>query len=127
MGIVVTKKPNEPEVEKVRCVPKDMIETCEICDLLLSMKSKFSKISFKVWNTWPCKSGMWSRGVSVGTFFCSTYSDNKQVTNIGCLKNLDPTLHAMPNIDQVHALINHNGFSKIEHLCIQEAVRRVKL
>ncbi|QCD77613.1 uncharacterized protein LOC114186608 [Vigna unguiculata] len=109
MGIVVTNKPDEPEVEKVRCVREDLTETCETCDLLLSMNSKFSKISFKVWNTRPCKRGMWSRGVSVGTFFCSTYSDNKQGTDIACLKNLDSTLHAMPNIEQVHALINHYG------------------
>ncbi|KAG2395266.1 hypothetical protein LR48_Vigan10g155700 [Vigna angularis] len=109
MGIMVTNKPDEPEVEKVRCVRADLTETCETCDLLLSMNSKFSKISFKVWNTRPCERGMWSRGVSVGTFFCSTYSDNKQVKDIACLKNLDSTLHAMPNIDQVHALINHYG------------------
>ncbi|CAF1779833.1 unnamed protein product [Brassica napus] len=29
--------------------------------------------------------------------------------NISCLKNLDPTLQAMPNLDQVHALIQHYG------------------
>ncbi|KAB2058855.1 hypothetical protein ES319_A11G262800v1, partial [Gossypium barbadense] len=26
---------------------------------------------------------------------------------IACLKNLDPSLHAMPNLDQIHALIKH--------------------
>ncbi|XP_014491492.1 uncharacterized protein LOC106754063 [Vigna radiata var. radiata] len=109
MGIMVTNKPDEPEVDKVRCVRADLTETCETCDLLLSMNSKFLKKSFKVWNTRPCERGMWSRGVSVGTFFCSTYSDNKQVKEIACLKNLDSTLHAMPNIDQIHAIINHYG------------------
>uniref|UniRef100_A0A0D3AGU4 Uncharacterized protein n=1 Tax=Brassica oleracea var. oleracea TaxID=109376 RepID=A0A0D3AGU4_BRAOL len=29
--------------------------------------------------------------------------------NISCLKNLDPSLQAMPNLDQVHALIQHYG------------------
>ncbi|KAJ1413863.1 Vacuolar protein sorting-associated protein 62 [Sesbania bispinosa] len=109
MGIIVTSKPDEPEVEEVRCVREDLTETRETCDLLLSMDSKFSKNSFKVWNTRPCKRGMLARGVSVGTFFCSTYSDSKQVADIACLKNLDSTLHAMPNIDQIHALIHHYG------------------
>ncbi|KAG4914037.1 hypothetical protein JHK86_054470 [Glycine max] len=109
MGIVVTNKPDEPEVEEVRCVRADLTETCETCDLLLSMSSKFSRISFKVWNTRPCKRGMWGRGVSVGTFFCSTYSNSEKIADIACLKNLDSTLHAMPNINQVHALINEYG------------------
>ncbi|KAK7285896.1 hypothetical protein RJT34_20681 [Clitoria ternatea] len=109
MGIVVTSKPDEPKVEEVRCVRADLTETCETGDLLLSMNSKFSKQSFKVWNTQPCERGMLGRGVSVGTFFCSTYSDSKQVADISCLKNLDSTLHAMPNINQIHALIKHYG------------------
>nr|KYP42743.1 hypothetical protein KK1_035847 [Cajanus cajan] len=109
MGIVVSSKPDEPEVEEIRCVRADLTETCETCDLLLSMNSKFSKISSKVWNTRPCERGMWGKGVSVGTFFCSTYSDSNQVADIACLKNLDSTLHAMPNINQIHALINHYG------------------
>ncbi|KAJ4882540.1 hypothetical protein Rs2_32633 [Raphanus sativus] len=29
--------------------------------------------------------------------------------NISCLKNLDPSLQGMPNLDQVHALIQHYG------------------
>ncbi|KAG6437921.1 hypothetical protein SASPL_102852 [Salvia splendens] len=29
--------------------------------------------------------------------------------DIACLKNLDPSLHAMPNMDQIHAIIEHYG------------------
>ncbi|XP_027363133.1 uncharacterized protein LOC113870837 [Abrus precatorius] len=109
MGIVVTSNPNEPEVEEVRCVRADLTETCETSDLLVSIKSKYSKNSLQVWKTQPCDRGMLARGVSVGTFFCGTYFDSQQVVDIACLKNLDPSLHAMPNLNQIHALIQHYG------------------
>lgn len=109
MGIVVTTNPNEPEVEEVRCVRVDLTETCETSDLLLTIKSKFSKNSFQVWKTEPCDRGMLARGVSVGTFFCGTYFDSQQVVDVACLKNLDSSLHAMPNLNQIHALIEHYG------------------
>ena len=31
------------------------------------------------------------------------------MVDIACLKNLDSTLHAMPNLNQIHALIKHYG------------------
>lgn len=108
MGIVVTSKPDAPEVEEVRCVRADLTETCETSDLLLTINSKFSNIPFHVWNTRPCKRGMLGRGVSVGTFFCSTF-DSEEILDIACLKNLDSTLHAMPNLNQIHSLIQHYG------------------
>ncbi|KAF7817803.1 vacuolar protein sorting-associated protein 62 [Senna tora] len=109
MGIVVTSKPEEPKAEEVRCVRADLTETCETCDALLTMNSKFSKITFHVWNTRPCKRGALGRGVSIGTFYGSTYFDPEQEIYISCLKNLDPTLKAMPNLHQIHALIEHYG------------------
>ncbi|XP_057718060.1 hypothetical protein At1g04090-like [Arachis stenosperma] len=109
MGIVVTSIPDEPDIEEVRCVRKDLTEVCETCDLLITMDSKFSKNSFHVWNTQPYRRGMLGRGVAVGTFFCSTYADSGIVFDIACLRNLDSTLHAMPNVSQIHALIKHYG------------------
>ncbi|RDX92099.1 hypothetical protein CR513_25824, partial [Mucuna pruriens] len=63
----------------------------------------------EVWETQPCDRGMLARGVSVGTFFCGTYFDSEQVVDIACLKNLDSSLHSMPNQNQIHALIQHYG------------------
>ncbi|KAM7526678.1 hypothetical protein LguiA_016580 [Lonicera macranthoides] len=108
MGFIVTNEPNEPEVEGVRCVRADLTDSCEASDLILNVDSIFlSAHQFQVWNTRPCKRGMLGRGVSVGTFFCST--DSEDEPTIACLKNLDPTLHAMPNLDQIHALIKSYG------------------
>ena len=109
MGVVVTDKPEEPKLEEVRCVRVDLTESCEMGDLILTTDSKFSKYPFQVWNTRPCKRGMLARGVSVGTFYCSTYLDSEEELEISCLKNLDSTLHAMPNLNQIEALIKHYG------------------
>ncbi|KAL5566847.1 hypothetical protein UlMin_030011 [Ulmus minor] len=109
MGFVVTQTPEEPEVDEVRCVRDDLTEACETEDLIFSMDSKYSKDSFEVWSTRPCKRGMCCSGVSVGTFFSSTYMDSKDSLHIACLKNVNLSIDAMPNLDQVHALIQHYG------------------
>ncbi|XVE90031.1 hypothetical protein DITRI_Ditri20bG0043800 [Diplodiscus trichospermus] len=106
MGILVTDTADEPDVEEVRCVREDLTETCEILDTLLATDSN----PFQVWSTRPCNRGMFGKGVSVGTFFCSTYFvPEEEELEIACLKNLDHTLHAMPNVNQIHALIKHYG------------------
>ncbi|KAK7269159.1 hypothetical protein RIF29_21875 [Crotalaria pallida] len=109
MGVVVTGNSSEPEVNEVRCVREDLTEACETSKLLLSIKARFFKKSFQVWNTQPCDRGMLATGVPVGTFFCGSYFDSEQVVNISCLTNLNPNLHAMPNMNQIHALIQHYG------------------
>lgn len=109
MGIVVTKESEKPELDEVRCVREDLTATCETCDVIFSTDSNSSRNSFQVWKMRPCKRGMLCRGVSVGTFFCSTYLNSISDVEIACLKNLDRTLQAMPNLDQLHALIKHYG------------------
>ncbi|KAK2968275.1 hypothetical protein RJ640_016207 [Escallonia rubra] len=109
MGFVVTNKPYEPELDEVRCVRDDLTESCEACDTILNTVSTFSKYPIRVWNTRPCKRGMLGLGVSVGTFFCSTYSGSGDELSIACLKNVGSTWHAMPNLDQIHSLIKHYG------------------
>ncbi|KAI9077924.1 hypothetical protein K1719_040053 [Acacia pycnantha] len=109
VGIMVTAQPEEPSVKQVRCVRADLTETSEVIDVLLTINSRFSRIHFQVCNTRPRKRGLLGRGVSVGTFFCSTHFDPGQEIGISCLKNLDSSLNAMPNLNQIHALIEHYG------------------
>ncbi|KAF4376268.1 hypothetical protein F8388_026113 [Cannabis sativa] len=109
VGFVVTNNPEEPEVDEVRCVREDLTETCRTSDAVFAMDSKFSKDAFQIWSTMPCKRGMWCQGVSVGTFFCSSYWNSEKDLYIGCLKNVNSSLEGMPNLDQVHALIQHYG------------------
>ncbi|XP_031091821.1 uncharacterized protein LOC115996632 [Ipomoea triloba] len=110
VGFLVTLEPDEPDLEEIRCVRSDLTESTEACDMIFSTtKSILSKNQFQVWTTRPCKRGMLCRGVSVGTFFCATNFSSGDDLNIACLKNLDSSLHAMPNLNQVHALIKQYG------------------
>mgnify|MGYP003703496631 CR=1 FL=1 len=43
MGYVVTGKPNEPDVEEVRCGRADLIGTTETCDMILETNTSVSK------------------------------------------------------------------------------------
>ncbi|XP_031101971.1 uncharacterized protein LOC116005874 [Ipomoea triloba] len=109
MGFVVTTEPDEPDLEDVKCVRADLTDEAETCDAIFSAGSILSKSQLQVWTTRPCERGMLCNGVSVGTFFCSTNSSSGDDLNIACLKNLDSSQAAMPNLEQIHALINHYG------------------
>lgn len=103
MGLLVTDTPVEPSVDDIRCVRCDLTENCEACDMILDD-------DFTVWKTRPCRRGMYARGVCVGTFFSCTYGIlEEDVVTTACLKNRDPTLNAMPNLEQIHALIKQYG------------------
>lgn len=58
---------------------------------------------------------MLGKGLSVGTSFCSTHFDPEQKIDISCLKNLDSILGAMPNLNQIHALIECYGPTVLFH------------
>ncbi|XWS47039.1 hypothetical protein CRYUN_Cryun14cG0119100 [Craigia yunnanensis] len=109
MGYLVTNSSKKPKLDKVRCVRADLTDRCENDQVILNSSTRFSEFPFQVWSTRPSHRGMLGRGVSVGTFSCNSYWMPGQELPITCLKNLDPSLHAMPNCDQIHALINHYG------------------
>ncbi|CAI0385221.1 unnamed protein product [Linum tenue] len=112
MGIVVTHDSDQPDIDEVRCVRADLTEPCETGDLVFSMDSKSgSNQQFQIWTTKPCEMGMLGKGVSVGTFYCrsSIMSSEEALMSVACLKNLDAFLTAMPNLNQVHSLIQHYG------------------
>lgn len=109
LGFLVTTKPGKPELEEVRCVRADLTDKCEVYRLILKTYSRSLELPFGVWSTRPHHRGMHGKGVAVGTFFCSSYWSSGEEPSIACLKNLNSKLHAMPNLDQIHALIKHYG------------------
>ncbi|KAL8472441.1 hypothetical protein ACS0TY_029596 [Phlomoides rotata] len=109
LGFVVTNESKKPELGMVRCVRIDLTDACEAYRLIAEMDSKFSQVPLTVWNTRPLHRGMYGRGVPAGTFYCTISSSSREELNIACLKNLDPNLHAMPNMHQIHALVRHYG------------------
>ncbi|KNA18135.1 hypothetical protein SOVF_073080 [Spinacia oleracea] len=109
LGFVVKTQPGKPNLSEVRCVREDLVDDCETCGELLNILSKFRNIPFKVFKTRPRDRGMLGRGVSVGTFYCtSLWTEGEEIPNV-CLKNKDPNWLAMPNLNQIHALIHHYG------------------
>ncbi|GMN69047.1 hypothetical protein TIFTF001_038111 [Ficus carica] len=109
VGFLVTNKPEKPGLDEVRCVRADLTDECDAYWLLLDCNSRYLNFPFRVWSTRPHHRGATGKGVPVGTFFCSSSWSAGEDLCIGCLKNLNPTLPAMPNVDQLHALINHYG------------------
>ncbi|KAL5562008.1 hypothetical protein UlMin_031755 [Ulmus minor] len=109
VGFLVTDKPEKPRLDEVRCVRSDLTDKCDAYHLLLTASSKFLNWPLQVWSTRPHDRGMNGKGVSVGTFFCSSFWNAGKDLCLGCLKNLNPALPAMPNLNQIHALINHYG------------------
>ena len=109
VGFLVTKQPEKPGLDEVRCVRDDLTDKCDAYRLLLNSSYRDVNFSFQVWSTRPHHRGMMGKGVPVGTFFCSSNWSAGKDLSIGCLKNVNPNLHAMPNLDQINALINHYG------------------
>ncbi|XP_021769464.1 uncharacterized protein LOC110733684 [Chenopodium quinoa] len=111
LGFVVSTLLGKPDLDEVRCVREDLVDDSETCGLMLDIFSKFRKISLKVFETRPCNRGMLGKGVSVGTFFCSsTLRTAGEEMPVVCLKNKNTKWqHGMPNIDQIHTLIHHYG------------------
>lgn len=104
LGYVVTRGPKKPSLEAVRCVRHDLTDPCENFRSVINVEH-----TCQVWKTRPCHRGTAGRGIPVGTFFCETNSVNSQESGIPCLKNRDPNLRAMPDLEQIHALIKHYG------------------
>ncbi|KAJ7972587.1 Vacuolar sorting-associated protein 62 [Quillaja saponaria] len=109
LGYLVTNKPDKPELDKVRCVRADLTDKCEPYRLLHVANYKSPNLHFGVWSTRPFHRGMLGKGVASGTFLCNTYWNIGDEQPIVCLKNINPVLHAMPNLGQIHALIQHYG------------------
>lgn len=109
LGYLVTNKPDKPLLDEMCCVRTDLTDKCETYRLLLTAGSRIPEFSFQVWSLRPRDRGMFGKGVSVGTFFCSSGWTVGEELPIACLKNLNSALPAMPNLQQINALIEHYG------------------
>ncbi|GAA0157630.1 hypothetical protein LIER_38489 [Lithospermum erythrorhizon] len=112
LGFVATNSSKKPELDDIRCVRSDLTDQCETYLPIVNTSSTYFQIPLGVWSTRPLCRGMVGKGVSVGSFFCSINKisgSREEVHIIKCLKNVNTNLHAMPNLDHIHALIRHYG------------------
>ena len=92
------------------CVRADLTDKCEPYRQILATGSRIPEFSFQVWSLRTCDRGMLGKGVSIGTFFCSNgWTMGEELLPVACLKNLNLVLPAMPDSQQIHALIKHYG------------------
>ncbi|KAI5070447.1 hypothetical protein GOP47_0014790 [Adiantum capillus-veneris] len=108
MGFVVTNTGDKPATSEVMCVRIDLTDACRTADRIWSFESR--KMMFTVSNVYPCKTGLDERGIVVGTFSCcnSIAGANGDVP-IACLKNSTSVYAAMPNANQIDALMLNYG------------------
>ncbi|KAL9296189.1 hypothetical protein ACSQ67_022085 [Phaseolus vulgaris] len=109
LGCLVTTKHEKPSLDEMCCVRTDLTHKCEPYRQILTSGSRIPEFSFQVCSLRPCDRGMLGKGVCVGTFFCSSGWTMREDVPVACLKNLNPAIQAMPNLQQIHALINHYG------------------
>ncbi|KAG6476547.1 uncharacterized protein LOC122024599 [Zingiber officinale] len=115
LGIFVTSGPDKPSIEEVRCVRVDLTDSSEAHELMIDLEAIFPHLPCQVWKMRPSSRGLWGTGVSVGTFCCNTDLSSRDKLSVHCLKNLDSSLNGMPNLEQIHALIQHYGPTLMFH------------
>ncbi|XP_014631469.1 uncharacterized protein LOC114411204 [Glycine soja] len=110
LGYLVTNKHDKPLLDEMCCVRADLTDKCEPYRQILATGSRIPEFSFQVWSLRTCDRGMLGKGVSIGTFFCSNgWTMGEELLPVACLKNLNLVLPAMPDSQQIHALIKHYG------------------
>ncbi|MED6206772.1 hypothetical protein PIB30_029859 [Stylosanthes scabra] len=110
VGYLVTDNPEKPQLDEICCVRSDLTEKCEPYRLILAVNSKIPELSFQLWSLRPCDRSVQGQGVPVGSFFCSNGCWNiGEELPIACLRNLNHVQQSMPNLQQIHALIEHYG------------------
>ncbi|KAJ3689405.1 hypothetical protein LUZ61_018569 [Rhynchospora tenuis] len=109
MGFLVTKRPDKPLLDEIACVRSDLTDRSEVRHLILNVQPRSGDVTFRVWNTRPVHRGMQGQGIPTGTFFCSANQQCMDDLHPVCLKNVNFDLHAMPNLEQIHSLIQHYG------------------
>ncbi|KAK7405990.1 hypothetical protein VNO78_07602 [Psophocarpus tetragonolobus] len=109
LGYLVTDSCERPDLDDMVCVRADLTDNCEPYRVMLDAASAIPEFPFQVWSLRPCDRGMLGKGVSVGTFLCSSCWNKGEEVPVACLKNLNPVVPAMPRLPQIHALIEHYG------------------
>lgn len=96
IGHVVTTSPQKPSLDKVRCVRDDLTDVCESHDWIWGTNG------LNVYSSRPRDRGVRALGVATGAFMVQ---NNGAAESLACLKNVKSDISAMPNLNQVKALV----------------------
>ncbi|KAJ4823250.1 hypothetical protein Tsubulata_032205 [Turnera subulata] len=103
LGHVVTKSPDKPSLENIRCVRSDLTDQCGIDTWIWSQEDETDPDGFNIFSLEPSIRGTEALGVSVGTFLAQKATTDP--VSLSCLKNTSSSrFSCMPNLSQVQAI-----------------------
>ncbi|KAH6772919.1 DUF946 family protein [Perilla frutescens var. hirtella] len=102
IGHVVTSSPSKPALDKIRCVRVDFTDTNDNETWIWGPGKNVGSNVINIYSSRPRNRGIGAMGVPTGTFVAQ---NNGADLGLVCLKNANGKLNAMPNSDQVKALI----------------------
>ncbi|CAA3010116.1 Hypothetical predicted protein [Olea europaea subsp. europaea] len=103
VGHVVTSSPEKPALDKIPCVRSDFTDSYENDDWIWGPRKDITANDINVYSTRPLVRGIQAMGIPTGTFIAQT--NGAAGSNLACLKNAKANRNAMPNSNQVKALI----------------------
>lgn len=103
IGLVITGSPNKPALDKICCVRADFTEPNENERWVWGLGKEVSTNGINVYSSRPRNRGVEAMGVVTGTFIVQ---NNGADLDLPCLKNVNGSLKAMPNSDQINALVH---------------------
>ncbi|OVA06422.1 Vacuolar protein sorting-associated protein 62 [Macleaya cordata] len=100
VGHIVTRSPEKPPLDKIRCVRSELTDSCERTSLI------WGGGGINVYGLRPTIRGTQALGVPVGTFIAEVDgAQSSAALTLSCLKNRDSNLFCMPNMNQIQALV----------------------
>ncbi|KAG9450695.1 hypothetical protein H6P81_010660 [Aristolochia fimbriata] len=102
VGLIVTNSPEKPSLDEMRCVRSNLTEVSENESQVWGASSGNGSSNLSVYSLRPRNMGIQAKGVCVGTF---TVQVGETVTALACLTNKDFNLSAMPNLEQIRAIM----------------------
>lgn len=124
LGYVVTNTKEKPSLDEVTCVRTDLTEACAVDGNIFtttrgSHDDDQGFVSpFSIWRTRPAVRGISATGVNVGSFYCARSEEVEDTTSllpVGCLKNVNFKLDAMPTLAQVKLIQQYHGSTLVFH------------
>ncbi|CAI9769651.1 unnamed protein product [Fraxinus pennsylvanica] len=103
VGQVVTSSPEKPSLDKIRCVRSDFTDSYENDDWIWGPGKDIIANNVNVYSTRPLVRGIQAMGIPAGTFIAQT--NGAAGSTLACLKNAKANKNAMPNSNQLKALI----------------------
>ncbi|KAL6569727.1 hypothetical protein OROMI_014241 [Orobanche minor] len=102
VGLMVTGSSEKPGIDKVRCVRLDFTDSNESEDWIWGPGKDVDSNGINIYSSRPINRGVQAMGVKTGTF---VFRNNGPGLDIPCLKNVDGNKSAMPNADQIEAIV----------------------